>query len=840
MYIYTKNLNELNEASLHEAGGKGANLGELIRAGLPVPSGFVVTTDAYRTLLRTSGLYELISERLAQLASIEISTISEASRDIRSWIEKAPMPIEVRQEVIEKVSSLTEKVPGGENLYVAVRSSSTAEDLPNASFAGQYNTFLGVSGNEAILEQIRKCWLSLWTPQAITYRLSMGFDHRNADLAVVVQTMIDAETAGVMFTVNPVNGSKNELLISAGYGLGEAVVSGMITPDTYILTKSGILKQKILGKKDKKIIMGNNGTLTKIVSDARQNQYCLGENELKQLTDLADLVEKHYKKPQDIEWASYHGKIYLLQARPITTIKSADDSLDILSPSDKIIYQYEKPSFMLKMTMERLSEPMKPLDFACMEQRFKGFTPTDLSIRLVERESGCVAIDLSSILKKDLDSILENKSQAKEPLTDRMGFWKTLLEEMNLCLEKMEYEIISSNSAKKIIELLNNAVDDFGEYFKKRSYIIGGPGEGYEYQLEQWLKNAVGDENSQEIKERLLKALPFKTAIQNAALVKLAKAALNGKTDKAFASEFTGFLQEYGDRPTYGVTSMLSTPTWRERPEIIHGMIDSLLKENVWVNIEQEFEKQKVDYNEAVKAMGRITAGPEYQKFSQILEAARNEIIIREDSSFMLERFTSCLRKIAMKLGDILSNEQIIKDKEDVFYLFLSELNSLADGQPVINEKIDKRKSAFDKVYNAHKKGIHWMIATGSVQKVKNSEQDSPAKQDEINTLRGLPVSSGEYVGTVCIVRDPSDFNKLKRGDILVSPYTSPVWTPLFKVAAALVTEIGSPISHAAIIAREYGIPAVVAIENATHILQDGQKIRVDGSKGSVTILEDE
>lgn len=847
---YTKNLSELNKDSLLEAGGKGANLGELIYAGLPVPPGFVVTTKAYRAHLKGSGLYERISERLAQLKGNDILKITDISRDISLWIQEAHMPVEVQKAVKDNIGSLAEKSAASEKLFVAVRSSATAEDLPSASFAGQHDTFLGIYGIETVLEHVKKCWLSLWTPQAISYRISMGFEHLKVDLAVVVQTMVDSDVAGVMFTANPVSGDKDELLISAGYGLGEAVVSGIITPDTFIMTKDGQVKEKLLGSKDKKIVLSDNGTLTETVPQTMQNQFCLGTNELVQLANLATLVEKHYGSHQDIEWASYNKNIYLLQARPITTLKSENEDLNVLNPGDEIIYKAKKPSLAIEMAMERFSEPMVPLDFACLEQRIKAFgfilgewglkVP---EIRLIERESGCVAIGFGKMgispatLWKLPFALI--KSQINNSPKDAKELWKPLSEEINLWLNKMETTTKNTNSAQKLAKLVKQALDQFGEFFHKRSFVIDEPGKGYEAKLERLIKKTVGGENCAPIKEKLLKALPFRTALQNKALLKLAQTASAGKNSAAFKKEFNSFLEEYGDRPTYGITSMLAIPTWRERPEIIHGIIDSLLNDNVLLSFGEDFEKQQVDYDEARITMQNMLKGSEHANFNQILATARDEIIVREESSFMLEKLTACIREMASKLGNILVNERIIKEKDDVFYIFLDELNSVAEGKLVINEKIKKRKSAFAKVCAAHKKGIHWLVSTGSCPEFKKSKKDSSEKQVDMNTLRGLAVSSGVYEGTVCIVRDPSEFNKLKKGDIMVSPYTAPVWTPLFKVAAALVTEIGSPTSHAAIIAREYGIPAVVAIENVTNVLKDGQKIRVDGTKGIIVLLSE-
>jgi pyruvate,water dikinase len=249
MTNYIKKLKELNKDSLLEAGGKGANLGELINAGLPVPPGFVVTTNAYGVHLEASGLKENIVSKLQNLSIDDMKKVEEASECISSWIEEASMPDIIEKELGSAYDSLCKEVNGNGKLAVAVRSSATAEDLPTASFAGQHETYLGVYGREAVFEYVKKCWASLWSPQAITYRMSMDFDHLKVDLAVVIQEMIPSEAAGVMFTANPVSGNKDEIMVSAGYGLGEAVVSGLITPDSFILTKEGNVKEKILGSK---------------------------------------------------------------------------------------------------------------------------------------------------------------------------------------------------------------------------------------------------------------------------------------------------------------------------------------------------------------------------------------------------------------------------------------------------------------------------------------------------------------------------------------------------------------------------------------------------------------
>jgi len=285
MLKFTNKLNELKKDSLSIAGGKGANLGVLIQAGLPVPSGFVVTVEAYRAHLEAANLKEPIKAKLENISDNDISAITEASQCISAWIEESPMLNEVQEDVKRAFANFSKEFSSRSDLLVAVRSSATAEDLPSASFAGQHETYLGICGIDEIVRHIKKCWASLWSSQAISYRISMGFEHLKVDLAVVVQVMIDAEAAGVMFTANPVNGRRDEILISAGYGLGESIVSGMITPDTFILSKSGSVKEQVLGSKEIRILLSKNGTVLEEVPMKKRKEFCLGNREFRQLTE---------------------------------------------------------------------------------------------------------------------------------------------------------------------------------------------------------------------------------------------------------------------------------------------------------------------------------------------------------------------------------------------------------------------------------------------------------------------------------------------------------------------------------------------------------------------------
>lgn len=845
MSKYTNNLKRLNKDSLSIAGGKGANLGVLIQAGLPVPPGFVITAAAYRKHLEAANLKELIEAKLENIAENDIAAITEASQCISTWIEESPMPSEVQEDVKRAYAGFSQELSSRPDVLVAVRSSATAEDLPSASFAGQHETYLGICGIDEIIRYIKKCWASLWSSQAISYRISMGFEHLKVDLAVVIQLMIDAEAAGVMFTANPVNGRRDEMLISAGYGLGESIVSGQITPDTFILSKSGNVKEQFLGSKEISILLSKTGTVLEEVPMKKRQEFCLGNREFQQLTDLAKAVEQHYGCPMDTEWALSQGKIYMLQARPITTALSDSEATDILGPDDPIIFQGKKAPWGLQSAMEHCSEPPTPLDFAYICSCYQGFdrylhnevgfSLPKSPMRPIERESGCVAIDLQQAEFSPAMLWKIPKLLIREYTMDIRLFWQSLSSEIDLWIKRTDDAGKTTTDAVKLAKLIEQAVAEMGVLFQKRiSDFV--PNIVIDLKFDYLIKKAVGKKRKEEVKENLLKALPFRTALQNKSLVKVAHAAaLYGKDSSEFKNELAAFLAEYGDRPSASMAPTLSAYTWREKPEVIYDLIDSLVSDNELFNSQASFKKQEIALEEAKNEIKNVLSKKQYDNFLTILDLAREGVIIREEGLFYIEKLTSCVRRLSLKLGTMLEEKGILREANDIFFLFLEELEPVAAGQLDRKGRIAKRQSAYKKVYAAHEKGIHWMISTGSFP-VFNKKETQTKSIGNPNEIKGISASRGVYEGPVRIVRGPSEFHKLKKGDILVSPYTAPVWTPLFRLASAVVTEIGSAGSHAAIVSREYGLPCVVDIPGITTRLKDGQMVRVDGTKGIITV----
>ncbi|MCD4740096.1 phosphoenolpyruvate synthase [archaeon] len=313
---------ELSKKDIGIAGGKGANLGELTQVGLPVPQGFCVTAQVYFDYINRTGLKSKIADLLKGLDVDDTTKLSETSKQIRDIMTRSPMPQDIKEELRDAYRRLC--VLEGNQVYVAVRSSATAEDLPEASFAGQQETYLDIQGENELIKAVRKCWASLFTPRAIFYREKQGFDHNKVGLSAVIQKMINSEVAGVMFTTDP-TGQKRQIIIEAGYGLGEAVVSGKITPDTYIIDKDTYeIKSRKISKQEDMITRSNItiGTTVKPIPQDKQQAQKLMDGKIKELSKMGNFIEKHYGHPQDIEWAINKGRLYILQSRAITTLST--------------------------------------------------------------------------------------------------------------------------------------------------------------------------------------------------------------------------------------------------------------------------------------------------------------------------------------------------------------------------------------------------------------------------------------------------------------------------------------------------------------------------------------
>ncbi|MFL5803503.1 MAG: PEP/pyruvate-binding domain-containing protein, partial [Roseiflexaceae bacterium] len=784
---------------------------------------------------------ERIARRLQGLATQGPEAIAATSRDISGWIVAAAVPESIRADVIRAYTALGE--PG---LAVAVRSSATAEDLPSASFAGQQETFLHIHGAEMVMEHVQKCWASLWTPQAMSYRASMGFEHLSMALAVVVQAMVNADVAGVMFTANPVSGARGEILISASYGLGEAVVGGMVTPDTFILAADGAVRERALGAKESRVVPDGCGTRTEPVPAAERARYCLSDRDLAGLAALARRVQAHYGTPQDTEWALSGGTLYLLQARPITTLAKAPAPA-IGEPSEAPI---NRKLFGLKQLVEYWPEPPTPLDVSFFREasaggnalyRLFGMRPAPELPQPVERDDGRMAVRVSNA-RLSPAMLWQLPGRLLFTRGDPLDRWRVVAEEMAQAQARWQATEAANPDAPALARLVEQEMREFGRLLGRRFGAVFFSGIKYMLLVKLWARLAGGKAGAAQLEDRLMRAAPFRTALQNQAMARLAQvAAAHGKDSPAFHAALAAFMAEWGTRPARGMASMPSTPAWREDPAQVLGLVDALLSDPDALTPEEALRRQEADYQAARAQVEAALWAPLRGLYRRSLARARSGVVAREDSLFHMEALTDAIRRTALHLGEWLAGAGVLAEPGDVFFLLATELAPAAAGQLAVGDLVRRRKQAYARVVAAHERGQHWLIATGSVSEQAVRGKKAPARAAQAgdgNTLSGQAASGGQVVGPVCVIRGPHEFSKMRKGAVLVAPFTAPVWTPLFRLAAAVITEIGSPVSHAAIVAREYGIPAVVAVANATSALHNGQTVQVDGTRGVVTIID--
>ena len=332
-YSYIKWFEELKKEDIPSVGGKGANLGEMTNHGIPVPPGFCVLAKAYKDFVTQSNINKVIEDLVSKINFEDANDLEEKTAKIRNLIVETDMPVQIERDILQAYAELAELVNLNEP-EVAVRSSATAEDLPDASFAGQQDTYLHIKGKENLLKNIKKCWASLWTSRATYYRHVKGFDHMSVLLSVVVQKMVNASKSGVMFTINPINNDPNEIMINASWGLGEAVVSGAVTPDEYIVDKNTLtIKEKRIAKKTVMVVreaseIGTTKVKVKdILGPGAISEPCLTDDEVKKIASMGKKIESIYKFPQDIEWAIDRdtGELYILQSRPVTTFTPQEE-----------------------------------------------------------------------------------------------------------------------------------------------------------------------------------------------------------------------------------------------------------------------------------------------------------------------------------------------------------------------------------------------------------------------------------------------------------------------------------------------------------------------------------
>ncbi|WP_025723216.1 phosphoenolpyruvate synthase [Paenibacillus polymyxa] len=861
---------EMEKTQLLLVGGKGLNLGELSRIqGIQVPEGFCVTTVGYQKAIEQKETYYALLDRLTRLNAEDRAQIGEISRQIRKII----MDVEVPADVVEAVTHYLSRF-GKEHAY-AVRSSATAEDLPHASFAGQQDTYLNIIGKEAILQHISKCWASLFTDRAVIYRMQNGFDHSQVYLSVIVQRMVFPQASGILFTADPITSNRKLLSIDASFGLGEALVSGLVSADCYKVQEGEIVDKRIATKKLAIYGRREGGTETRQIDPDQQKTQTLTEQQILQLARMGRQIEAYFGYPQDIEWCLAHDTFYIVQSRPITTLYPIPEAND-----------QENHVYVSVGHQQMMTDPIKPLGLSF----YLLITPAPMRIaggRLfvdvthmlaspVSRETFLNTLGKNDPLIKDAfmtlierDFIKSLPDDRKEPSPGNSskglssaGFQAQIENDPAIVSDLIKNSQTSIEELKQNIQMKSGAdlFDFILEDLQELKKILFDPQSSKVFmtamnasswineKMYEWLgeKNAA-DTLSQSVPNNI-------TSEMGLALLDVADAIrpypevidfLQHVKDDNFLDELVkldggqetqdaiyAYLNKYGMRCAGEID--ISRTRWSEKPIILVPMILSNIKNfepnaGNW-KFEQGRQEALKKEQELLDRLKQLPDGEQKAKETKrMIDLIRNFIGYREYPKYgMINRYY-VYKQALLKEAEQLVQASVILEKEDIYYLTFEELHEVVRTNKLDYQIIRKRKDE----YKLYEKLTPPRVITsdGEIIAGEYKRENLPAE-----AIVGLPVSSGVIEGRARVILNMEDAN-LEDGDILVTAFTDPSWTPLFVSIKGLVTEVGGLMTHGAVIAREYGLPAVVGVENATKLIKDGQRIRVHGTEGYIEIL---
>lgn len=856
-------LEEVDRTQAAAFGGKGAHLGELSRIeGISVPAGFCVTTAAYRRIV---GETSLIGTQIDQLAGFEPDDgdmVRGLSAQIRQIIEQAGMPDDLERAIAAAVYRL------GDHKAYAVRSSSTAEDLPTASFAGQHDTYLNVVGLPTMLQHISRCWASLFTERAVAYRMRNGIDHRTVEMAVVVQAMVLPKASGVLFTADPVTGNRKVASAEATFGLGEALVSGTVNADRYRVRNGELLDSTVATKGFAVHASPGGGTRVETLEPTRQTQPVLTNQQVLQLAGLGRRIESHFGCPQDIEWCLDDDGFQIVQSRPITTIfpvPEADDGANHVYLSVGHGQMMTDPMTPLGLSVWQLTSPA-PMRIAG-SRLF-----VDVTTHLASPSTRMATLETfgrsDPLIRDALETLLERgdfiptgtnigpdtpsapPGPRPEPIKVDPAVVTELIERNRASVAELHREIQTRSGS----ELFDFILANIGELRTLLSESHQAVMAGIEatWWLNDKLQEWLGEENAADV---LSLAAPNNvTAEMGLALLDVADVIrphaevtsfLRTVHDDDFFDQLVGFeggkeareaIVTYLD--TYGMRCIgeidIARARWRERPFALLPMILSNVD-----NFEPGERERRVERGRRQAEQGeqdvlhRLRALPDgaekVEQTEHMIRRLRTFIGYREYPKYgMVSRYFIYKQALLAEAERLVTNG-ILEASDDIFFLTFHELHDVVRSRQADRDLIRRRRAD----YRAHGALSPPRVLTSEGEALRGTyrRDDAPA-----GALVGLAVSGGTVEGRARVIHDMAEAN-LEPGDILVTPHTDPSWSPLFVTIAGLVTEVGGPMTHGAVIAREYGLVAVVGVEHVTRLIQDGQQIRVNGTRGYIEIM---
>ena len=873
---YTISFTQLTQTSISKAGGKGANLGEMTNAGFPVPAGFVLTTAAYEAFVEAHNLQEEIVAQARAVSAEEPQSSQAASEAIRPLFLNSTIPQQIAADLVSAWQHLGATA-------VAVRSSATAEDLPNASFAGQQDTFLNIRGEAVLLDIVKQCWASLWTARAIAYRRRQGIDPASVSLAVVVQVLVAAEASGILFTADPTTGERDHVLINASWGLGEAIVAGLVTPDTAVVDKTNwqIVSHEV-NKKTTMTVRTETGTADTAVPVEQQNEQVLGEETAVALAKLGAQIETHYGTPVDIEWVVTDGKIQILQARPITSLPPA--------PLKNVTWEPPAPNtiWMRRQIVEHMPEPLSPLfedlylrqgidksigtlietmaemggaELNWEEMLPHGFAGTINGYAYTTGSFNMSGENLKAILK-----IYANISKffklpgfnwegvALPTYQASIAHWGSL----NLAQATDEEllrgigELATADSAYWWGSALNLGLSRildpvFGWLLRSPfiRYALPEPRPVAASFLRGFDSKALDAQADMEALADLIRnSAEMRDIVVNADATLMIKALSGHPSVEPLLEGIQQFLDTYGHQ-IYNLDFV--DPTQSEDPTPILLSLKALVKNPPDQDVRQRQAKM-AEGREALVVTTRQALNPFSRKLFDLLWGWTKQYApYRENVMFFMGAAWPTLRKLARELGQRLNDSGSIAQPTDIYYLNSADITAAiearATGQsipnyaPLVQERRTLREA---------RKLLTPLPTVPERGEMKfgpfTLSMFNPTPHDAVNEgpiLEGYAVSTGRVVAPASVIRSAAEFDQMQPSTILVCTTTTPAWTPLFSQAVGLVTDVGGALAHGSIVAREYDIPAVMGTGIATERIQSGMMLAIDGDKGTVTLLDE-
>jgi phosphohistidine swiveling domain-containing protein len=855
-------------ATLGTVGGKGASLARLLRAGVPVPDGFHLTTAAYKQFVTSNDLESGIQAALEKAETSKPDTLESVSGEIKELFLQGSMPEEISEAIFQAYASLPEDEPA-----VAVRSSATAEDLPEASFAGQQESFLNVRGEKNLREAVKRCWASLWTARAIGYRERQGFRHDRVAVAVVVQQLVPAEVSGILFTANPVTGARDELVVNAALGLGEAVVGGLTTPDSFTLDHATLrVKERQTGRQEVESALSEWGTTERPLGPERAAQITLDDTQLARLAEMGLSIERHFGGPQDIEWAYADGYFWVLQARPITNLPPA--------PLEDVGWEPPVPgsAWWRRQVVENLPEPLSPLfdelyvreglelsiDAVMALFRMKYFRLEDFTERPFFTTINGYAYSRANIKVswKTLPVLLGAwvsglrmlfregpvywREQALPSYLATIERWKAadsastpderlLAGVRELALEDARYWFACAlmiGSAKVTDALLGRflALAASGRGLTSGMFLRGFPSLTVDAEAEL-----------EGLAERIRASDELRTLVAATPAADLPEALRRTTAGQTWLSAFARYLDRYGHQ-VYNLDFVVPTQADDPLPVLLS------LKAMVQQASHDPRARQRAivaERDARVEETARSFDPLRRRLFRVLLGWAQRFGPYREQALFYMGAGWPTLRRLALELGRRLVESGSLLEAEDMFFLETLELREAIAARTADQARPDLARLARERRdLREARKRLHPPPAVPPDYKIRIGPIDMSAWETQrrneptATVLQGFAVSPGRVTAPASVIHSPADFSKMEPGTILVCPTTTPAWTPLFSQARGLVTDVGGVLAHGSIVAREYDIPAVLGTGVATRRIRSGQRIHIDGDAGTVTLLD--